>query len=540
MVSEVLMRAAFAVAAGFLKSLGAAMADFWADLDNDLKRGVRGRQGFLPDAFWMDPKDWQTAKDSRDQLMWPYDKSKVLLGYGRDAAGRPIGIGTGDDRGILTCTGTRGGKGRSLIVPNLLLGDWNAIVLDPKGELAAITARARAAKGQRVFIIDPFGVSGAHKRDDLKPFLASYNPLLAIDVKSQTCIDDAALIADAIIQIPAKGETHWAESAQSFLTGLILLACGIGQANFGTLRNLMSGTDPDVRKWGENNQVPRETALFAMMRSMPHLAHGQVARAGGQMLDIDTRERGSILSTMRTQCRFMDGPELKRVTTTSSFQLSDLKTGITGPDGQRQGVTVYLCLPASVMATYGRWLRLMINLTLVAFERTPMPVPKPLPTLFILEELCTTIGYSRQLESAAGLMAGFGIRLWSIIQDLSQLKHQYSDSWETWIGNAGTLTFFGNSDMTTLDYISKKLGNTSMLVETPSGATPAARLAAAPSVSEQMREAPLLPPVEAEQKLARENRRILIVPAGRAPFILRRAEYDTEQPFKGLYDKHEA
>ena len=43
------------------------------------------------------------------------------------------------------------------------------------------------------------------------------------------------------------------------------------------------------------------------------------------------------------------------------FRLEDLKTS---------RVTVYLCLPATRLATHGRWLRLMIGLALEAMERT--------------------------------------------------------------------------------------------------------------------------------------------------------------------------
>ena len=47
------------------------------------------------------------------------------------------------------------------------------------------------------------------------------------------------------------------------------------------------------------------------------------------------------------------------------------------------------------------------------------------------------------VEKAAGQIASFGVTLWPIIQDLSQLKRDYKDSWETFMGNAGLLTFHG-------------------------------------------------------------------------------------------------
>ncbi len=65
-------------------------------------------------------------------------KSGLLLGR-RD--GRIIGWN--DDRHVMTIAGSRAGKGVSLIIPNLLLYEGSALVIDPKGENARITAGRR-------------------------------------------------------------------------------------------------------------------------------------------------------------------------------------------------------------------------------------------------------------------------------------------------------------------------------------------------------------------------------------------------------------
>ncbi len=113
------------------------------------------------------PSGW-TSPNSVDQE-WRYDRKanprQILVGYARDEQNKPVPVGIDDNRHIMTVAGSRAGKGRWLLVPNLLLYPGSALVLDPKGELAAITARRRQEMGQKVFIIDPFGESGAHKRD---------------------------------------------------------------------------------------------------------------------------------------------------------------------------------------------------------------------------------------------------------------------------------------------------------------------------------------------------------------------------------------
>ena len=53
------------------------------------------------------------------------------------------------------------GKGMRVLVPNLLsMVGKSIVVIDPKGQLAAMTAKFRHQIGDDVKIIDPFGVLG--------------------------------------------------------------------------------------------------------------------------------------------------------------------------------------------------------------------------------------------------------------------------------------------------------------------------------------------------------------------------------------------
>ncbi len=49
-----------------------------------------------------------------------------------------------------------------------------------------------------------------------------------------------------------------------------------------------------------------------------------------------------------------------------------------------------------------------------------------------------------KLEAAAGQLAGSGVRLWVIVQNLGQLERHYKEGWETFIANA---------DLETLQYL---------------------------------------------------------------------------------------
>ncbi len=76
-----------------------------------------------------------TARWSFDAPLWK--EGDILLGL--DAEGRRVGHN--DDRHLITVAGSRAGKGRSVIIPNLDVWPGSCAVLDPKGENATKTAR---------------------------------------------------------------------------------------------------------------------------------------------------------------------------------------------------------------------------------------------------------------------------------------------------------------------------------------------------------------------------------------------------------------
>ena len=108
------------------------------------------------------------------------------------------------------------------------------------------------------------------------------------------------------------------------------------------------------------------------------------------------------------------------------------------------------------------WLRVIIDLALQAFESTPAPkqpegAPKDAPVLLLMDEF-PVLGHMAKIEAAAGQIAGFDVKLWTIIQDVTQLQRLYKDSWQTFIGNAGVVMAFANTDSETLKVLSQKLG----------------------------------------------------------------------------------
>lgn len=439
------------------------------------------------------------------------------------SGGTPLGVM--DDRHMMTVAGSRAGKGRGVIVPNMLLYAGSVLATDPKGELAALTARHRAQRlKQAVHILDPFGVTP----ERLRPWRAAFNPLAGLSAGDDPAIvGNAAMIADALVVAGGK-DPHWDESARAFIEGLLLHVATWpaydGNRHMVTVRRLLArgaeGHDPDT---------------FAPVHSMRLLedemrangaAFGIVQSAAADFFDRPDNERDSVLSTARRHLKFLDLPELAGVLEGHDFELADLKSG---------AVTVYLCLPARHMDTCSRWLRLFVNLTLQAMESTP---GRPaLPVLFCLDEF-HILGPMRQIETAAAQIAGFGVKLWPVLQDLGQLKALYGERWETFMGNAGVLQFFGNNDLTTLEWISKRLGKTSIRTRRDSPVTSEQQRKGATGESWATEVHDLLTPEEVARFFSgtdAELRQLVIIP-GLHPLVLRRAWYDTHELFRGLAD----
>jgi len=440
-------------------------------------------------------------------------------------------IGVADDRHVITIAGSRAGKGRAAIIPNMLRYEGSVLAIDPKGELALATATVRAEKlGQKVCVLDPFGTT----KDALKKYRTGFNPLAFMCVPAQdaelsadterSLVEDAVLITDALV-IPAGNDPHWDESARTFIEGVILEVATAER--FKGSRDLVSVRDLIAQ--GESFTDEKEethTGLSALEGLMRNSAEAAVRRAAADLFDRPERERDSVLSTARRHLRALSFPEIEASLRGEGFDLAALKTG---------KMTVYLCLPGRHMGTCGRWLRLFVNLALQAMEKTPGRPAAGCPVLFLLDEFAT-LGHMRQIEDAAGQIAGYGVKLWPVLQDLGQLKALYKDRWETFLGNAGVLQFFGNNDLTTLEWVSKRLGSTTIEQLSSSAVTPGAGAKGASGQSYAPRTTAVLEPDEIALVFGRADPQLrqLIIRAGFAPMILQRAYYDKHTAFAGL------
>jgi type IV secretion system protein VirD4 len=466
------------------------------------------------------PNAMFAATDAVVETM-PYKQGDLFLGVvnGHRATDAKTGatfidggqlIGISDDRHHLTIAGNRTGKGRSAIVPNLLLWPHSCLVTDPKAELATMTCRRRLALKQRVRVLDPFGI--AKLPPELKR--AGFNPLAALT--EETVIEAAAQIADALVVVSGK-DVHWDETARNFIEGLIIHLVTDpyykGRVHLGMVRELLGEA-------GEQGRLKDEMLANGA-------AGGIVQQAAKDFFDRASNERMGVLSSARRHLKFLDYPQIRGVLERHDFELAELKTTAT---------TIYLCLPARLLGTCNRWLRLFINLALQEMEKVSEKPVTGGPVLFCMDEFAT-LGHMAAIENAAGQIAGFGVKLWPVLQDLTQLKALYGERWETFVGNAGVVQCFGNNDLTTLEWISRRCGRTT--VKVPNDSPKAAERTRQDGISgvtyhSELHDLLTVPEIAYLFGRADPQCRQLILRADALPIVLQRAFYDLHSAFRRL------
>lgn len=367
----------------------------------------------------------------------------IYLGHYFDPSGTGEGVELNYDgeRHLLLFGPNGSGKGTRLLVPNLLLlKDRSIVVIDPKGELTAITADYRRTLGD-VVILNPFGVLGIES--------AGFNPLASLDPKASTFVDDAMGLGEALIKIEDH-DPHWSESAKSLLVALIMWEVIEAKREnrvptMAEVRRLL--TEPSEYEYNEKGERGRAIAgLTATAARICAYGGYELESLAGRFLR-ETREIFSIQSAADRQTSWMLSPLMRASMERNDIDFADLK---------KRPITVYLILPAERMRTHAVWLRLVIVSALRALYK-----PGGLKTLFMLDEFAQ-LGYLGPIEDAFALVRGYGVQLWPILQDLNQLKALYKDRWQTFVGNAGVVQGFAPNDLETAEWMSRRAGDTTV------------------------------------------------------------------------------
>lgn len=400
---------------------------------------------------------------------------------------------------LLTIAPTRTGKGVGTIIPNLIDYPGPVVCIDPKGENAIVTARERARFGP-VHVLDPFGITGLPS--------AAFNPLDRIDSAGLDLADDAMTLADALVyDAPGEaGEAHWNDEAKALIAGLIL--------------HIVASEPPASRTLATlRDHLTLAPQAFAALLADMQAQGGLVARAANRHLGKSDKEASGVLSAAQRHTHFLDSPRMGQVLGRSDFAFADMKAS---------PATIYLVLPPDRIAAYARWLRLMIAQALTDLSRGGAAPARPV--LFLLDEFAA-LGRLDPVERAMGLMAGYGVQLWPIVQDIHQLRALYKDRAGTFFSNAGVLQVFGVNDYDSARLVSDLLGQETVVFETMSRAIDAEESGISFGVQHVGR--PLLTPDEV--RTLRPDLQLLFL-AGQRPIVAAKLAYHADREFAGKFD----
>jgi type IV secretion system protein VirD4 len=227
-------------------------------------------------------------------------------------------------------------------------------------------------------------------------------------------------------------------AAQALVKGLLMaLRAKYGAlASLGRLRDVLALTPVALAHFNEERLTELGQEFPAIAASLSEFAS----------YSPDDRELNAIRRTAKVQTDWLDSPAMKRDLNGPAIDFATIK---------EQPTTVYLVLPPERLATHAVWLRLMVTSILLPLLRSVESAP--VPVLFMLDEFAQ-LGHMEVVQDNYALMRGFGVKLWTIWQDLTQAQRLYREQWESFISNAGIVHTFAPQDLTTREYLSKLSG----------------------------------------------------------------------------------
>lgn len=422
-------------------------------------------------------------------------------------------LGISDDRHIFIVAGSRGGKGTSLGVQNALRWPGPLLMIDPKGEAASIAGMRRGTAevaqgtgtsvrrflGQKVAILDPF----AETRGPARRYRVRYNPLSDINMAVGGGVRQIRAVAGAMI-VPEQGNgAHFSENADTLLCGVIeavMLTEKTGGRTLVRCRDILMSRFEEVLSYLE--KVKTKAGLAREAHSL--------------IDDVGVDEWGSFKSTLSRNMKWLAEPDMQNHLQPSEFSLWN---------AVREGWSVFIVLPPELVADYKNWLRIVVR-TAISAKMSLGTNQKGPQTLFFLDEF-PALGAVKTIEDSAGFMAGYGIKLVPIIQNIGQVQNLYAKNWETFLGNAGAIIAFSLNDQASETYIADRLGKIMVYESTASRNTgfSSGGFSSGGSTSAGWRERPIRFPNQVREEAARETMRAFIIPASGRSFTVERASY---------------
>ncbi|HEV2603764.1 MAG TPA: type IV secretory system conjugative DNA transfer family protein [Microvirga sp.] len=418
--------------------------------------------------------------------------------------GRPLSFGGSEH--VIGYAPTRSGKGVGLVIPNLLNWPDSVVCLDVKRENWERTAGFRAAHGQEVHLFDPLDEEGRTAR---------YNPLTYVRRDAIDRYDDLQRIATMLFPAESGGDPFWYQSARTAfiaIGGYVAETPGLPLTIGEVLRQLSAAADLKVHF----------TEVIAKRREGPTRLSPRCVQALNDFLAASDNTFNSVRKTVTARLELWFNPRVDKATAESSFDLRQLRT---------RPISIYLGVSPDNLERLSPLLNLFFQ-QVVDLNTRELPEHNPAlkrQVLLLLDEF-PALGNVSVLAKGVAFVAGYGLRLLTILQSPSQLRAIYGpDQAKNLMTNHAVEVVFTPKDQDVANELSERFGYDTVKarsVSRPFGLSPLS--AKGSETRSDQRRALLLPQ---ELKLVPQTK-AFVLKAGVPPVLADKIRYYEDRRFR--------
>ena len=379
------------------------------------------------------------ATDSDLKRAGYYKPGGIRIGLSPDGK-RPL-FYHGAGHLLLACA-ARSGKAFTVLVALILSlpRKTSLLIIDPKGELTCICAHF-LARSRKVIVLNPYGLWQKELRG-LKQ--GRYNPMMDLDPKSidfHSACDK--LVSSFWIEKPNDNDAFFSPTAKQVVSGVIAALRKYGkpeEQNLAVVRDVITGS---------HGPSLIEFARKCMTLPDPYIRQ-KLARLAQPRAE-ESKEVAGIIATAITMTGFIGSEAISETFKGSDFSFRQLKT--------TPGMCVCSILPLNRMDVVPQFNSLLTGCMLDGVLEESQR-GRRVKVLVIIDEI-SSLGFMKSLQDAWGMAAGAaGLQILAVYQDVSQIRNQFGNAWQTILQNSAIKIFFGSRDQETRETVSRLAGLT--------------------------------------------------------------------------------
>lgn len=341
---------------------------------------------------------------------------------------------------VMLSAPTRSGKGVGVVIPNLLNWPDSVVVLDIKGENYDITAGYRATHGQAVYAFSPFDEDARSHR---------WNPLTAVRSSPLHRVGDLLTIGQVFFPNDGGGtssEAFFNDQARNLFLGLglVLLETPSLPRTIGEMLRQSSGKGRSLKD--------HLSGLITQRREEGNPLSDECVDALQRLLSNSENTLSSVVATFNAPLTIFADAIVDAATSADDFRLEEVR---------RRRMSVYVRIPPNRLANARPLLNLFFS-QLVSLNTQALPEQDPtlkVQCLLVNDEF-TAMGRVGVITNAAAFLAGYNLRLLTVVQAMSQLDAVYGDKEaRTFATNHGLQILYAPREQRDADEYSAMLGH---------------------------------------------------------------------------------